>query len=202
MSKVFSAHAVSVDGYISGRDPSDGDGGFGRGLGDAAMLFDWYSDGDTPSRVFNGFHLSEPSARVFDALAARVGAAVAGRATYEHSSHFGGGSPHPTVPLFVLSHGPVPEISERQTHVTTGIADVIAAAREAAGDKDVGLMGGGVLTSALEADLVDEVILHQVPVVLGAGRPFFQALGEHVQLNLLEALPAPGVTHLHYEVVR
>jgi dihydrofolate reductase len=134
MSKVFSAHAVSVDGYISGRDPRDGDE-FGRGLGDAPMLFDWYFDGDTPSQVFDGFRL--PSARVFDALAARVGAAVAGRSTYEHSSHFGGGGPHPTARLFVLSHRPVPEISERQTLVTTGIADAVAAAREAAGDKDV-----------------------------------------------------------------
>jgi hypothetical protein len=34
MSKVFSAHAVSVDGYISGRTP-DGAEEFGRGLGDA-----------------------------------------------------------------------------------------------------------------------------------------------------------------------
>jgi dihydrofolate reductase len=197
MSKVISAHAVSVDGYITGRDP-----GAGRGLGDATMLFDWYFDGDTPSQVFDGFKLSEPSARLFDALAARVGAMVAGRTTYEHSSHFGGGSPHPTAPLIVLSHRPVPEISERQTLVTTGIADAITAAREAAEGKDVGLMGGGVLTSALEADLVDEVVLHQVPVLLGAGRPFFQALPEHVHLNLLEAIPAPGVTHLHYEVVR
>jgi len=88
MSKVFSAHAVSVDGYISGRDPSDGEGGFDRGLGDAPMLFDWYSDGDTPSQMFSGFRLSAPSARFFDALAARVGAAVAGRATYEHSGHW------------------------------------------------------------------------------------------------------------------
>jgi hypothetical protein len=104
MSNVFSAHAVSVDGYIRGRDPSDGDGGFGRGLGDAGMLFDWYFDGETPSQVFGGFRLSEPSARFFDALAARVGAALAGRTTYEHSSHFGGGSPHPTARLFVLSH--------------------------------------------------------------------------------------------------
>lgn len=118
MSKVFSAHAVSVDGYISARDPSDGDGGFGRGL------------------------------------------------------------------------------------VNTGIADAIAAAREAAGEKDVALMGGGVLTSALEADLVDEVILHQVPILLGGGRPFFRALPEHVHLRLLEAVPAPGVTHLHYEVIQ
>ena len=83
MSKVFSAHAVSVDGYISGRTP-DGDEEFGRGLGDAPVLFDWYFDGDTPSHVFDGFKLSEPSARFFDALAARVGAAVAGRTTYEH----------------------------------------------------------------------------------------------------------------------
>jgi dihydrofolate reductase len=201
MSKVISAHAVSVDGYISGRTP-DGGEEFGRGLGDAPMLFDWYTDGDTPSQVFDGFKLSEPSARFFDAAAARVGAMVAGRTTYEHSSHFSGGSPHPTAPLFVVSHRPMPEIGERQTLVTTGIADAIAAAREVAGDKDVGLMGGGVLTSALEADLVDEVILHQVPVLLGAGHSFFRALPEHVHLRLLQAIAAPGVTHLHYEVVR
>ena len=48
MSKVFSAHAVSADGYISGRTP-DGEEEFGRGLGDAPMLFDWYFDGDTPT---------------------------------------------------------------------------------------------------------------------------------------------------------
>jgi dihydrofolate reductase len=202
MNQVFSAHAVSVDGYLSGGDPSDGDGGFGRGLGDAPMLFDWYFDGETPSQVFGGFRLSEPSARVFDALAERVGAAVAGRATYEHSSHFGGGSPHPKAPLFVLSHRPVPEISERQTLVTTGIADAIAAAREAAGDKDVALMGGGVLSAALEEDLVDEVIIHQVPILLGAGRSLFHDLPGHVRLRLRDAVAAPGVTHLHYEVVR
>ncbi|MEV7803326.1 dihydrofolate reductase family protein [Microbispora sp. NPDC088329] len=197
MSKVFSAHAVSVDGYITGRDP-----GAGRGLGDGTMLFDWYFGGDTPSRVFDGFLLSEPSARAFDALAGRVGAVVAGRNTYEDSDGFGGGSPHPAASLFVLSHRPPPEMSERQTLVTTGVQDAIAAAREAAGGKDVGLMGGGVVTEALKAGLVDEVILHQVPILLGRGRPFFQSLPEHVRLRLVEAIPAPGVTHLHYEVER
>ncbi|MGH3376060.1 MAG: dihydrofolate reductase family protein [Actinoallomurus sp.] len=196
MSKVFSAHAVSVDGYITGRDP-----GAGHGLGDGTMLFDWYFDGDTPSQVFDGFRLSEPSAPVFDALAGRVGAVVAGRGTYEDSEHFGGGGPHPTARLFVLSHRPAPEMTERQTLVS-GIEEAIAAAREAAGDGDVGLMGGGVVTEALKAGLVDEVILHQVPVLLGGGRPFFQTLPEHVRLRLVEAVPAPGVTHLHYEVER
>ena len=196
MSKIFSAHAVSVDGYITGRGP-----GPGRGLGDGSVLFDWYGDGDTPSRVFGGFRLSEPSARVFDAGAERVGAVVAGRNTYDDSDGFGGGSPHPIAKLFVLSHRPVPDLGERQTLVTTGVQDAVAAAREAAGGKDVALMGGGVLTAALEARLVDEVILHQVPVLLGGGRPFFQELPDHVQLRLVEAVPA-GVTHLHYEVVR
>jgi dihydrofolate reductase len=197
MSKVLAALAVSVDGYITGRHP-----GPGRGLGDGSMLFDWYFDGDTPSQVFDGFKLSEPSARVFDALAGRVGAILAGRNTYDDSDGFGGGSPHPTAPLFVLSHRPAPEISERQTFVSTGIEGAIAAAREAAGDKDVGLMGGGVVTEALKAGLVDEVVLHQVPVLLGGGRPYFQSLPGHVSLRLVETVSTPGVTHLHYEVAR
>jgi dihydrofolate reductase len=194
MSKVISAHSVSVDGYITGRDP-----GAGRGLGDGGTLFDWYFAGDTPSQVFDGFKLSEPSARVFDALAGRVGAMVTGRHTYDDSGWQGGGGPHPTATLVLLTHRPPAEMPERQV-VATGIEDAIAAARDAAGGKDVGLMGGGVATAALRAGLVDEVILHQVPVLLGGGRPFFQELPSHVRLHLVEAVPADGVTHLHYEV--
>ena len=198
MSKVFSALAVSVDGYITGRYPAPG-----RGLGDGGMLFDWYFEGDVASQVFEGFKLSEPSARVFDALAGRVGASIAGRNTYDDSDRFGDdGGPHPTAPLFVLSHRPAPQMRGRQTLVTTGIADAVAAAREAAGDKDVALMGGGVVTEALKAGLVDEIVLHQVPVVLGGGRPYFQDLPGHVRLRLVEAVPTPSVTHLHYEVLR
>ncbi|MEV6831419.1 dihydrofolate reductase family protein [Amycolatopsis sp. NPDC051102] len=194
MSKVFSALSVSVDGYITGRDA-----GPGRGLGDGGTLFDWYSDGDTQSRVFGFFNLSEPSARVFDSLAGRVGAVVAGRNTYEDSERFGGGSPHPGAPLFLVSHRPAPELTERQT-LAGNVEDAIGAAREAAGGKDVGLMGGGVLASALQAGLVDEIVLHQVPVLLGGGRSFFRELPAQVRLSLVEAVPAPGVTHLHYAV--
>ncbi|WP_067450669.1 dihydrofolate reductase family protein [Actinomadura macra] len=197
MSRVFSAMSISADGYITGRDP-----GAGRGLGDGATLFDWYTGGDVPSREFGGFTLSESSVRVFDTLARRAGAVVAGRTTYEDSEGFGGGSPHPAAPVFVLSHRPAPEITDRQTLITTGIEDAVAAARKAAGDKDVALMGGAVVTEALKAGLVDELVLHQVPVLLGAGRPYFRELPEHVRLRLVEAVPAPGVTHLHYEVER
>ena len=108
MSKVFSAHAVSVDGFITGNEP-----GPGHGLGAGSMLFDWYFDGDTPSRVFGGFNLSEPSARVFDAAAGRIGAIVAGRNTYDDSGWSNGGGPHPNVRLFVLSHRPAPETADQ-----------------------------------------------------------------------------------------
>jgi dihydrofolate reductase len=198
MSKVFSALSVSVDGYITGRDPGDG-----RGLGDGSMLFDWYFDGDTPSTVFGGFRLSAASARVFDTFAGRVGASLVGRNTYDDSGRFGdGGGPHPDAPLVLLSHRPAPQMRSPQTLISTGIADAVAAAKEAAGDKDVALMGGGVVTEALAAGLVDELVLHQVPILLGAGRPFFRELPAHVALRLVEAVPAPGVTHLHYAVER
>jgi dihydrofolate reductase len=198
MSKVFSALSVSVDGYITGRDPRPG-----HGLGDGGTLFDWYFDGDVQSRVFGSFKLSEPSARLFDALASRVGATVAGRTTYDDSGRFGDdGTPHPGAPLFVLSHRPAPQMGGRQRLITTGLADAIAAAREAADGKDVALMGGVLVTEALRAGLVDELVLHQVHVLLGEGRPYFHGLHEHVRLGLLEAVPAPGVTHLHYEVIR
>jgi dihydrofolate reductase len=197
MSKVFSALAVSVDGYITGRDP-----GPGRGLGDGTMLFDWYFNGDTQSQVFDGFTLSKPSAQLFDALAARTGAVIAGRNTYDDSDQFGGASPHPTAPLFVLSHRPAPDMTDGQTLVTTGINDAVAAARRTAGDKDIALMGGSVVTEALGAGLVDELVLHQVPVLLGAGRPYFHELPTQTRLRLIEAIPAPGVTHLHYQVDR
>lgn len=198
MSKVITAMSVSVDGYITGRDPRPG-----HGLGDAGILFDWFFTGDVPSRLFESFRLSEASAPMFEAMAERVGATVAGRNTYDDSEGFGDvGAPHPTAPLFVLSHRPAPRMGGRQTLVTTGIEDAVAAAKEAAGDKDVALMGGGVVTEALNAGLVDELVLNQVPVLLGGGRPYFQELPEHIRLRVIDVVPAPGVTHLHYEVQR
>jgi dihydrofolate reductase len=195
MSSVFTALAVSVDGFITGRDP-----GPGRGLGDGGVLFDWYGDGDAPSKVFTGFRLSEPSRRVFDDLAGRISAVVMGRNTYDDSEGFGGKGPHPTAPVFVVSHRPAPPMASDEQTFVTSIEAGIDAASEAAGDGDVAVMGGGVATAALRSGLLDEVVLHQVPVLLGGGRRFFQDLPKHVKLNFVEAVPAPGVTHLHYRI--
>jgi len=101
----------------------------------------------------------------------------------------------------VLSHRSPPAVHDRQTFATD-VTEAVAVAREIAGDRDVALMGGGLLTAALHAGLVDELVLHQVPVLLGAGRGFFRELPAHVALRAVEVVAAPNVTHLRYEVVR
>ena len=59
-----------------------------------------------------------------------------------------------------------------------------------------------MVTAALDAGLVDEIVLHQVPVLLGDGRPYFGELRQHVHLQPREVIAAPNVTHLVYEVKR
>lgn len=194
---VVAALSVSVDGYVTGPDPSP-EQALGRG---GQPLFDWYFDGDVPSQVFDGFKLSAPSAAVFDALQSREGATICGRTTYDHSGGFRDGGPHPTAPLFVLTHRPVPEATAAQT-VVGGIEEAIARASAVAGDLNVGLMGTGVTAAALAAGLLDEVVLHQVPILLGGGTPFFHALPAATSLEQVSVVEAPGVTHLTFRVPR
>lgn len=99
---------------------------------------------------------------------------MAGRNTYEDSDHFGGSGPRPTARVFVLSHRaladtPTDRLSRHCRDRTRG-----RRGSRAADDKDVGFMGA-VATAALQAGLVDELILHEAPVLFGAGRPFFHA---------------------------
>jgi dihydrofolate reductase len=194
---VVSALSVSVDGYVTGPDPSP-EQALGRG---GQRLFDWYFDGDVPSRVFDGFTLSAPSAEVFDELASRDGAVICGRTTYDHSGGFDGGSPHPTAPLLLLTRRPAPEASAAQTVVGT-IEEAVARAAEIAGDRDVAVMGTGVTAAALAAGLLDELTLHQVPILLGGGTSYFHALPEALELERVRVVEAPGVTHLTFRVPR
>jgi dihydrofolate reductase len=199
MTTVFTAHATSADGYITGPDASPS-----RALGvGGEQLFDWYFDGDTSVRGWPSFRLSAASAAVFEALADRVGAVVAGRKTYDDSNGWGGGGPHPTAPLFVLTHAaPLDPAGPQQTFVTAGIHEAIGQARAAASaaGKDVGIMGSGAMAAALQADLLDEFTIHQVPILLGGGTPFFRDLPAKVQLRRLSVTEAPGVTHITYAV--
>src|SRR6266508_4670190 len=94
--KVVIDVSMSLDGFISGPDDSPKQP---LGIG-GDRLFDWFSDGDTPSRWYPSFKMSAVSAELFDEFADRVGAVVAGRRTYEVSDAWGGDGPQPGIPLF------------------------------------------------------------------------------------------------------
>ncbi len=202
MTRVVTGLAVSVDGYIAG--PDDGPG---QPLGSGGeRLFDWYfAGGEVTSRFYPQFRMSSESAAVFDAAAAATGAVVSGRRTYEIAHAWGGKGPLPGVPLLVLTHEPPsdqPPADPPYTFVTTGIVDAIEAARAVASrtDRDVALMGSAPVRQALENGLLDELTLHVVPVLLGAGVRLLD--GSAARLRLLSVVDAPGVTHLTYEVLR
>lgn len=199
MTLVVTALAVSADGFIAG--PNDGPG---NPLGDGGeRLFEWYKDGDTQSRFFPDFQLSAESARVFDEGAARVGAIISGRRTYDISGAWGGRGPLPGVPLFVLTHNPPtdrPEADPPYTYVTGGIREAVELAKHAANDEQVvALMGSAPVREALAHDLLDEITLHVVPVLLGAGVRLLEETSADLQVE--SVVQAPGVTHVTYTVV-
>lgn len=91
-----------------------------------------------------------------------------------------------------------------QTFVTTGITDAISSAKRtaAAAGKDVALMGSGVIQQALLGGVLDEFTIHQIPILLGGGVPFFRTLPEKIRLQRISVVEADGVTHLSYAVAK
>ncbi len=212
MARVLVSLTASLDGYIAG--PHDGPD---NPLGDGGMrLFDWYFSGDVPSRVYQAaaargvpvppFKLSQPSASLFDELIESEGAVVTGRRTYDVAGAWGGNGPTPGLPLFVVTHEAPEHVPEgvdgtRYTFVTNGVANAIARAKAVAGDKYVSLMGSAVPRECLRLGLLDEIQIHLVPVLIGAGvRLFPDEMVTRSSLELIRVVDAPGVTHLRYRV--
>ena len=112
------------------------------------------------------------------------------------------------VPVFILTHHPRPTVEKGGgtsfTFVTDGIEVALARARAAAGDKNVAVAGGAdVVQQCLRAGLLDELQIHLVPQLLGAGVRLFEGLGpEQSQLELTRVIDSPSVTHLRYRVVK
>lgn len=202
MAAVTTALSTSLDGFIAGADDSSE---LPLGIG-GDRLFQWFRDGDTPSRYYPSFRMSAVSAAVFDEIAGSHGAAIAGRRTYDIADAWGGSGPLPGAPLFVVTHRVpdwVPKGDPPYTFVTEGIESAVEQARAAAGGKGVSLMGANVVQQCLRAGLLDEITIHLVPVVLGRGVRLLDGLelGRH-EFDLLRVVDAPGVTHLTYRVVK
>jgi dihydrofolate reductase len=185
--------SMSLDGYIAGPNDEPGNPG-GDGFD---RLHEW---GVTPDGEIG--RPAGPGGEVFDEMMA-TGAVLSGRRTAEQADHWGGD--HHGVPIFVPSHRPPdPSVANYPlvTYVTDGIASAMAQAKAAAGDRNVLVHGGYTAQRALEAGVLDELQIHQIPVLFGRGRQLFEALPSRVELEIVRVIDTPQATHIRYRVRR
>ncbi|KNX38840.1 dihydrofolate reductase family protein [Luteipulveratus halotolerans] len=111
-----------------------------------------------------------------------------------------GDDPPYHAPVFVLAHrerAPIETEGGTTFHfVTDGIESALARAREAAGDRDVAVMGGATtINQYLRAGLIDELSLHILPITVGDGVRIFDGVGE-IELKPVSSRTTPEVTHV------
>ncbi|MFI7677436.1 dihydrofolate reductase family protein [Actinophytocola sp. NPDC049390] len=174
--------SMSLDGYITGKDPT-----VENPLGNAGDII--RPGGERWMR---------------DEVMESTGAVVAGRTVYDHT-HGWGENPPFRRPVFVPTHRPQ-EVRVAGETTFTFVPDVTTAvtmAKEAAGDKKVYLMGGAsTANQALRAGLVDELLLHIEPVLLGAGARLFDDLGDQrIRLERTRLAESEKSTHIWLRVL-
>jgi dihydrofolate reductase len=197
--------AISLDGYVAGTDVTlDNPGGDG-----AEPLFEWIHELASwrERQGMPGGLENRDSALMrewFDA----TGAVVMGRTMYDTGETFWGDNPPFRTPVFVLTHRPRPTLVKEGgttfTFVTDGIHSALDRARAAAGDRNVDIAGGAAtVRQYLREGLVDELHLHVVPVLLGAGLRLFDDLGAgRRDLEPVGVVATPLATHLKYRFTR
>jgi dihydrofolate reductase len=207
--KVTSQISISLDGFVAGPNQS-----LENPIGEGGMrLHDWVFATSSWRRQ-NGEDGGADGAdsEVVAELLQGVGAYVMGR------NMFGGGpgrwnqewkgwwgdEPPYHAPVFVLTHHPRPPLAmlggTTFTFVTDGMASALELARAAAGEQDVAIAGGaGTIRQYLASGSLDELYLHVVPVILGAGERLLEDVGDPV-LVPIKVIASPAVTHIKYRI--
>jgi dihydrofolate reductase len=173
-------HTMSLDGFIAGPDDS----------------MDWvFAFGEATSLA--------------DKTMNRIGAILAGRRWYELATErwngadgiYGGAYEGP---VFVLTHRPPREsASPRISFVSEGIDGAVATAQAAAGGKDVGIFGASLSRQCLQVGLLDEIVIHLAPVLLGDGIRLYGGEGDgRVDLERISLDEADRLTDLRFRVVK
>jgi dihydrofolate reductase len=196
MAKVVAGITTSVDGYIAG--PNDGPG---KGLGEGGeRLHYWVFGGPwTYDDEPKGEPAGEDAAWLAE-VSARVGAVVGGRSTYEAARHWGDENPW-GLPFFIVTHRPEEEPEGGDFTFVSGVDTAVQRALDAAGGKDVNVMGGAeVIRQALEAGLVDELTIIIAPVVLGGGKRLFDGFTKSLDLEHLGVRQSSFATFIDYRV--
>jgi dihydrofolate reductase len=199
MARVFSGITMSLDGYVTGPDDR-----LGAGLGEGGeRLHEWVFGGPwtydgprgTPAAVDQEY---------LESVFADGGAWIVGRTMHDVVDGWGE-DPGFGVPVFVVTHRPHETVVKGDTSfefVTGGIEDALARAREAAGGKNVILMGGAdLLRQYLDAGLVDEFTVTIAPVLLGGGKRLFDGISQTgITFERTGVIESPFATHLRFRV--
>jgi len=175
-----SHHTISLDGFIAGPDDS----------------MDW------------AFGYGEPTSLAGETMR-QIGAILAGRRWYELATErwegvdgiYGGAY---VGQVFVLTHRPPEESGDPRIRFTSDpIEEAVAAAQAAAADKDVGVFGASLTGQCLQAGLLDEIVLHVAPVLLGGGiRLFGDERAGQIELERISLGEAEQLTDLRFRVVK
>ncbi|HEY2849465.1 MAG TPA: dihydrofolate reductase family protein [Gemmatimonadaceae bacterium] len=210
MSKLRLRISMSFDGYTSGPNQSLKDP---LGVG-GERLHEWV----VALRAWRAAHgktggEDNESSRVFEAEMKNIGATIMGRNMFGGQPGgwdvakpwrgWWGEKPPFHHPVFVLTHherAPLTMDGDTTFHfVTNGIESALEQAQRAAGDKDVALAGGAkTCRQYLEADLVDEMLIHQVPFLLGGGERLFEGVSDLHGLELVDTVAGSNVTHFKF----
>ncbi|MFC3493799.1 dihydrofolate reductase family protein [Glycomyces rhizosphaerae] len=201
MGKVVCGISISADGYSAGLNqteerPFGDDGGDGSG----AQLHAWMFDTPEENRV----ELDQ----LTDAGAFILGRNMFGPVRGEWDRNWNGWwgeNPPYHAPVYVLTHyarEPQPMAGGTTFHfVTDGIESALAQAREAAGDRDIAIMGGAnTVNQYLAAGLIEELRLHISPFTMGAGTRLFEGVPP-LHLEQVSSRGASLVTHVTYRVL-
>jgi dihydrofolate reductase len=180
--KVVVNRAMSLDGFIAA----------------PGHRMDW--GGDRPLA-----HFVAPED--FAEIAAATGAMLIGRRTWDVGSKMEAEDPgsvdYPfSGPFFLLTHRP-PEPPDPDVTILSGdIGEAVAIALNAAGDKNLEILGADVAGQCLGRGLVDEILVYVLPVLLGDGIPFSAPGLTRVDLEPISSAPSGDATILRFRVRR
>ncbi len=181
--KVVVNRAMSLDGFIAG-------------------------PGDSQEWIFD---FIEPGVAWLTEIAAATGAVLVGRRTVEVGSRREADSERGTEsrdegypfsgPAFVLTHRAPDPPDPDVTYLSGDIGEAVATALDAAGGKNLEILGADVARQCLQHGLVDEILVYVLPVLLGDGVRFYSSPGlATIDLEPLDCTRHGTVTVLRFRV--
>ena len=179
------------------------DTGNGKVVVNRAMSLDGFIAGPGDSMDWGPTTLLPPDDVA--AIAAETGAMLVGRRTWEVGGRMEAEDPgsvdYPfSGPMFLLTHRPPDPPVPGVTVLSGDIGDAVATALDAAGGKNLEIIGADVAAQCFQRGLVDEVLVYVLPVLLGDGVPMSAPGMTKTELEPLGSRQSGDTTILRFRV--